>query len=638
MTTTNPVPSNDPTDLLFNAQKLDEVVSGTSQYYTDRLGASRRTVAGINAAADVVLGGLGYAPPVAYASGISLTLTTQTVEYSGEVYAPKLSNLPFTTTTWATDSAKFRLIQGVAATDLAASGGASMIGYMPAGTGAVATNVQDALRSVELNTKNTYNGLTSSLHKETSFLLLGDSITEGVGVGDYTAGYSYQFMRSLMNATDDGFGQDPGYGYHTIVNMANQLSEPGVTTTGSLVGGGVVGSRLSLAAGQSITITGKEIAFLDFIYDGSLSSGSLVYAMNGTTIATKVISGTGLQSTFPTALNAAQTPIAASDTVVVTASGGTVVVTGILPYKESWTGKPLMYAVAKSGTAYQDYTSAAALDELAYYLNFSRSGKVNVIVLALGTNNIYNPSKALSPANTVAQITALISGLESRIGTDIYPVISIPPKATAAWPVALPSYTYEDYVDAIANYAEQRFATLVRNDLSLLSRTSVFYSDGVHPNEIGHNIMAHTFCEAVGIPLRPQKPQSVALAKKSYTPVVSGSTTDGTGTYTNQSGTYTKIGPLVFFTVELSWSAHTGTGILNISLPSKPSVSQLQAMNVFYDGLTVGAGKQVSAIAFDDRSARMALTALDPSTGGYTFLNIDSAVTKLVISGSYFSA
>ena len=146
MTTTNPVPSNDPTDLLFNAQKLDQVVNGSAQYYTDRLGVNRRTMEGISAAADVVLGGIGYAPPVAYASGISLTLTTQTVEYSGEVYAPKLVNLPFTTSTWATDSAKFRLIQGVAATDLAASGGSAMIGYTPAGTGAVATTVQSKMR------------------------------------------------------------------------------------------------------------------------------------------------------------------------------------------------------------------------------------------------------------------------------------------------------------------------------------------------------------------------------------------------------------------------------------------------------------------------------------------------------------
>lgn len=144
MSTKNPVPSTDPTDIVFNSQKLDEVVNGNLHYYTDRLGVSRRTVEGINAAADVVLAGLGYAPPVAYASGILLTLTTQTVEYSGLVYAPKAADLPFTTS-GTFETAKFRPIQGVSSADLAASGGASMVGYIQAGTGAVATTVQAKL-------------------------------------------------------------------------------------------------------------------------------------------------------------------------------------------------------------------------------------------------------------------------------------------------------------------------------------------------------------------------------------------------------------------------------------------------------------------------------------------------------------
>ena len=55
MPTTNPVPSTDPTDLLFNAGKLDEVVNGAANSFTDRLGATRRTVAGMNADFDAQL-------------------------------------------------------------------------------------------------------------------------------------------------------------------------------------------------------------------------------------------------------------------------------------------------------------------------------------------------------------------------------------------------------------------------------------------------------------------------------------------------------------------------------------------------------------------------------------------------------
>jgi len=55
MPTTNPVPSTDPTDLLFNAGKLDEVVNGIANSFTDRLGIARRTVAGMNADFDAQL-------------------------------------------------------------------------------------------------------------------------------------------------------------------------------------------------------------------------------------------------------------------------------------------------------------------------------------------------------------------------------------------------------------------------------------------------------------------------------------------------------------------------------------------------------------------------------------------------------
>lgn len=138
MPTSNPVPSYDPSDLIFNAEKLDQVVNSTASTYTDRKGVNRRTLAGIDAAADNVLNSIGYAVPVAYAAGISMTLTSQTVEYNGVVYAPKSSSLPFTTGV-TFDAAKFRAVQ---VTD------AQYLSYTPAGTDAVATNVQSKLRDI----------------------------------------------------------------------------------------------------------------------------------------------------------------------------------------------------------------------------------------------------------------------------------------------------------------------------------------------------------------------------------------------------------------------------------------------------------------------------------------------------------
>jgi hypothetical protein len=45
-----------------------------------------------------------------------------------------------------------------------------------------------------------------------------------------------------------------------------------------------------------------------------------------------------------------------------------------------------------------------------------------------------------------------------------------------------------------------------------------------------------------------------------FTPTIIGGTTAGTGTYNLQSGSYTKVGRLVSFRLQVFWSAHTGTG------------------------------------------------------------------------------
>ena len=86
------------------------------------------TVAGI--------GALGYQPPVPYAAGIHLVVATQTVQYGENTYAAILGELPFITS-GNFETGKFRLIQGVTATDLAAPGGADGVGVQQPGIGAV---------------------------------------------------------------------------------------------------------------------------------------------------------------------------------------------------------------------------------------------------------------------------------------------------------------------------------------------------------------------------------------------------------------------------------------------------------------------------------------------------------------------
>ena len=54
----------------------------------------------------------------------------------------------------------------------------------------------------------------------------------------------------------------------------------------------------------------------------------------------------------------------------------------------------------------------------------------------------------------------------------------------------------------------------------------------------------------------------------SFTPVIAGSSSAGTASYSQQIGRYTKIGNRVFFQITIVWSSGTGTGNLRItSLP-----------------------------------------------------------------------
>lgn len=70
-----------------------------------------------------------------------------------------------------------------------------------------------------------------------------------------------------------------------------------------------------------------------------------------------------------------------------------------------------------------------------------------------------------------------------------------------------------------------------------------------------------------------------------FTPTVAGSTTAGVGTYSAQTGTYTRIGQFVFFNLRVDWTAHTGTGNLQLKgLPVASNGSILSYSLIFNNG------------------------------------------------------
>lgn len=329
-----------------------------------------------------------------------------------------------------------------------------------------------------------------------SFTLLTDSLGESAGASSYSKGYGNQVMRSIMNSSDKSYPRNRGYGYHTIINAANSTSGLGITTNGSYINSGVVASRLRLTAGQTITITNRNFNFCDFFYDASSSNGTLELRLNGVLVATKTISGTGIQNTFPTVIKEfIETKL--SDVVTVTATG-TIVILGIQTLRAAQ-DSPLGYIVSKSGYGLQDFNTSTALDEIANYVNFS-SGTNKTLAIALGTNNIYQPERALSPSEYISNLSSLIDGINSRCGKVNY-ILTVPPRSNeSVFPVILNNFTYQDYVNAIVNFSIQNDYVTIRYDKTVLGTgNSKYLSDNIHFNDEGHTIAAGLWVENLNI-------------------------------------------------------------------------------------------------------------------------------------------
>lgn len=100
-----PFPNMPKMALLFNTAQTDrQTTFDTTQ--ADKLTIFNATQANKQSQFLTFLSSSGYETPVDYAAGIIVTRPTQILKYLGELYRPKIASLPFTTTVWATDSAK----------------------------------------------------------------------------------------------------------------------------------------------------------------------------------------------------------------------------------------------------------------------------------------------------------------------------------------------------------------------------------------------------------------------------------------------------------------------------------------------------------------------------------------------------
>ena len=123
-----------------------------------------------------------------------------------------------------------------------------------------------------------------------------------------------------------------------------------------------------------------------------------------------------------------------------------------------------------------------------------------------------------------------------------------------------------------------------------------------------------------------------------WTPVISGSSTAGAGTYSVQAGSYTRIGNRVLFSAYISWSAHTGTGNMRIGgLPFAAATGDANygAVTVFMDAamaLTAGNMLQVRTVP-----GNASLFPLQAPTGGGAPSQVPLPTSGgIMITGHYY--
>ncbi|HEI0268597.1 TPA: hypothetical protein SIE67_004132, partial [Escherichia coli] len=132
-----PIPSENPRDLKFNSGCFDKVINSNENYYIDRFGVRRFTIAGFQYTAEEAIRKFGYITMDSFEDGATLTLPNQTLRYeaNGEYYRwdgefPKI--VPAGSTPDSTGEVKLGAWVSVGdaslRSDLAKTNGAGLIG------------------------------------------------------------------------------------------------------------------------------------------------------------------------------------------------------------------------------------------------------------------------------------------------------------------------------------------------------------------------------------------------------------------------------------------------------------------------------------------------------------------------------
>lgn len=162
--TKNPIPSESPKDLKFNAGKIDEIVNSADEAYSDRFGNARLTWAGIEAISRETITRLGYIPVRSFEDGATLTVPSEVLlqESSGDYFRWD-GSLPKTVTAGSTPEN---------------SGGVGKGKWLSVGDATLRSDLNDGFLSIEIEQPKTKN-FWPDVHPEARVHRINDRIFSG---------------------------------------------------------------------------------------------------------------------------------------------------------------------------------------------------------------------------------------------------------------------------------------------------------------------------------------------------------------------------------------------------------------------------------------------------------------------------
>lgn len=335
--------------------------------------------------------------------------------------------------------------------------------------------------------------------------ILSDSIGQGVGASAINKSYISLLFSAINAVTNKGVGT----GYELNANF--QAIPEGFTYGGTYTYGinGPVKKSIILQPGATITFT-RAVDYIELYFHKTLTSGKIEFRKNGTLYRTVDCAGTeDLNANTLSAM--LQTSSSSSDTYTLTCINASVELTGVMCWRKQASGCGIIYnnRFAVSGTSTGDYVGAATLESILQVGTFSNR-HTTVFILDLGTNDIYNPSKATSSANYKNNLRTIATYLKNG-GHKV--VLKVPLRPTGDWIEIVEPF--ENYKKADYDLASE--LNLPIFDLSELNFDSTMYADDLHPNDAGHEYLANAWINFLGIPKAislPDKPDLSGVATK----------------------------------------------------------------------------------------------------------------------------